>query len=342
MIMTRANNEMVSSELAERVRSLLAELDGGGGGGDGPTLRVMLERHANNRVDLTAGSRELDEMAARYLRFHFGDERPAASITPADAADWFGALSRGVLDGARKRSDGHPPDRPTALKHLQRAKTAFAEAVRDGLLIRNPFDALSSRQPVPARDWRYVSDPEIEMVIAAARSAGWRALIGLCRWAALRVGEALDLCWPDVDLDGTPPRIVVRATKTRRHRPVRVAPVKPQLARLLVQAGGIRTDSTTRHGGRVVGSGIDRNNLRRDFRAIIKRAGLEPWSKPFHTLRKNCATDWMGKYRELAVVADWLGHDPAVSRAHYLTSQSEQLLALESAGEDQNVPGPGL
>ena len=323
----------------KRLAELAAEITrmaGHAGDGGGVTVREILARHRRNRGDLTAGSRALDEMAGRYLVAFFGHDRPAASVTPADAADWFGALQAGRISYARIGGNwAGPPKLTTALKHLQRAKTVYSEAVRDGLLISNPFAGMGTKSPTPPRDWRYVTDAETARLLAACPTAGWRTLIALCRWAALRVGEARGLRWGDVDLAETPPRIVVHAEKTRRTRPVRVAPVQPRLAVVLREAHAVSPDSATRHGGVVVPAPLLEQgagpSLYTQLRDIVATAGLEPWSKPFHTLRKNCATDWMDRYRELAVVADWLGHDPAVSRSHYLASQSERLL-IEEAG----------
>ena len=323
----------------KRLAELAAEITrmaGHAGDGGGVTVREILARHRRNRGDLTAGSRALDEMAGRYLVAFFGNDRPAASVKPADAADWFGALQAGRISYARIGGNwAGPPKLTTALKHLQRAKTVYSEAVRDGLLISNPFAGMGTKSPTPPRDWRYVTDAETARLLAACPTAGWRTLIALCRWAALRVGEARGLRWGDVDLAGTPPRIVVHAEKTRRTRPVRVAPVQPRLAVVLREAHAVSPDSATRHGGVVVPAPLLEQgagpSLYTQLRDIVATAGLEPWSKPFHTLRKNCATDWMDRSRELAVVADWLGHDPAVSRSHYLASQSERLL-IEEAG----------
>ena len=50
-------------------------------------------------------------------------------------------------------------------------------------------------------------------------------------------------------------------------------------------------------------------------------AGIEPYTKPCHTLRKNCETDW-------------LGNGPQVALAHYL--RTEDALFDKAAGVNSN------
>jgi integrase len=54
----------------------------------------------------------------------------------------------------------------------------------------------------------------------------------------------------------------------------------------------------------------------RAARRLIVAAGLKPWRKPFHTLRKNRATWWRDEYPEHVVDA-WMGHSLEVARRHY-------------------------
>jgi hypothetical protein len=64
------------------------------------------------------------------------------------------------------------------------------------------------------------------------------------------------------------------------------------------------------------------NNVERDADAIIQRAGLAPWGKPLHTLRKSLESDWLGTHPVLDVTK-WLGNSPDVARKHYHQSLPE-------------------
>ena len=48
-------------------------------------------------------------------------------------------------------------------------------------------------------------------------------------------------------------------------------------------------------------------NVSRDFSVLCKRANIERYAKPLHTLRKSCLTDWAGRHAA-HVVKEWAGH----------------------------------
>ncbi len=136
----------------------------------------------------------------------------------------------------------------------------------------------------------------------------WKTLLGLCRLAGLRQGEALALRWDSVDWDRG--RLTVWATKTKRQR---LVPIVPELLPLLQTAAeGAAAEAN------LIIEGLVMQNLWRDFRVICKRAGIEPYAKWCHTLRKNRESDWMAVGFPFHVVVDWMGHSDEVARQHYL------------------------
>ena len=155
-------------------------------------------------------------------------------------------------------------------------------------------------------------------------------LLALCRLAGLRQGEALRLRWPHVDLQAR--RLLVenpgryRTSKKRR----REVPIDPELYVLLRQAGW---QAYAEGDGHVV-QGVYADNMWRDFRVIARRAGLDPWARWRHTLRKNCETDWAGRF-PIHVVAEWLGNSPEVAMRHYLRAEARHY--LEASGLDDSA-----
>ena len=57
-------------------------------------------------------------------------------------------------------------------------------------------------------------------------------------------------------------------------------------------------------------------NLRTEFLRLIRRAGLTPWPRLFHTLRASCETDLLAKF-PITAVTEGLGHSAAVALKHY-------------------------
>ena len=203
----------------------------------------------------------------------------------------------------------------TVCRRVREAKTIFRSATDEDIIASNPFDRLRSKSPDPDKDWAYVDMLTLQKLLDACDREGWRLLLALCRMAGLRQGEALRLRWPHVDLDAR--RLVVenpgryRTSKKRR----REVPIGPELYALLRRARWKVSEDE----GCVI-QDICAPNLWRDFHVIARRAGLTPWARWCHTLRKNCETDWAGRF-PIHVVAEWLGNSPEVAMRHYLRAE---------------------
>src|SRR5262249_31311891 len=57
-------------------------------------------------------------------------------------------------------------------------------------------------------------------------------------------------------------------------------------------------------------------NLRTQFRRIIRRAGLEPWERLFQNLRASRETELAAEY-PVHVVTKWIGNSVDVAMKHY-------------------------
>ena len=195
--------------------------------------------------------------------------------------------------------------------HCRNAKSIFAAAVERELVPTNPFRKLPSRAIAGTRD-RYITPAEAKKILDACPGLPWRTLFGLARLAGLRVpSETHQLTWADVDWDRG--RLTVRSPKTEHHpgHDRRIVPTVPQLASILQDA----FDAAEPGDKRIVT--LSRNNMHRTFDAIVARAGLQPFNRPYQVLRQSCETEWAGTFPG-HVVAAWLGHSEAVSRKHYL------------------------
>ena len=58
-------------------------------------------------------------------------------------------------------------------------------------------------------------------------------------------------------------------------------------------------------------------NLRRRFKKIVARAGLQPWPKLFQNMRASRATELVKDFPEHVVTA-WMGHYKRIAQKHYL------------------------
>ena len=145
----------------------------------------------------------------------------------------------------------------------------------------------------------------LDALAAANRHQARTAALIMWR-SGLRVSEALELEWRDLDYVGDVPTVLVRRSKTRKARTVRMHPELVQLftnwpasrsPRDKVLALSMRT--ALRHiADAVVSSGLDQES-----------PGTGKRLPGAHSLRHSAARHWLvvGKV-PLNVVSQWLGH----------------------------------
>lgn len=221
--------------------------------------------------------------------------------------------------------------RPSTIqKRIQHAKYMFEDARRQGILERNPFEAIRVRGGNPAERRCYVPVEDALKVIDAFASVHWRLLIALGRFAGLRIpSEALSLRWEDVDWEGN--RLIVPCPKTEKQgKPYRVVPLFPLLRPFLEAAWEAAPEGAIwvfpeEWRKRAQGPGGWRNaNFRSVLAKAIRRAGLQPWPRLWHNLRASCETDLAAEF-PLAVVTRWLGNTPTIAMRHYVDVTDEMI-----------------
>lgn len=291
--------------------------------GRAPTLGAWLIRHGDLTRDLAETTRALYATTSQYLRDFFGEGTRLDRINRAAAADfrlWLAKLK--TTQRPDEQGQPTPISEATVRTHLARAKQIMERALREDVLASNPFSREVTQCPPVEHDWRYVTAEELSKLLEAAPSPAWRRLLALCRLAGLRRSEALALTSDCLDLSRrvltVKPRRGKRTTKER----TRTVPIVPALWAELKGLDPAAAEPVCP---------LSCNNIERALEAIIRRAGLEPWGKPLHTLRKNLVTDWVRQFPVMDV-ASWLGHDVRVAAEHYHQTRPETIAAVTGAG----------
>lgn len=224
-----------------------------------------------------------------------------------------------ALDAMRFRAflgaEGSGLGESTVYRLCTEAKAMFGAAVDADILAKNPFRRAMPPKPRPDRKWAWVGPDTLERLIGVSPS-GWRVLAGLLRLGGLRLGEALGLTWLNVDLVRR--RIIVQSGRRYQStkKRTREVPITPRLYDLLWEASmEDRADGDQR-----VLAGMRSGNLFREFRAICRKAGVEPWARWAHTMRKCAETDWAREH-PIHVVADFLGNSSQVALERYLKAE---------------------
>ena len=306
----------------------------------GPVLRARLAK-----AGLVEPDRRLtfSEFLASWLQ-----GKKAAGYKPTSIIAWgqtVAALT--ALAGQRRldsitHSDGElfresmrtKKYRPTTVhKRMSHAKGILEEAVRLGHLDKNPFRHVRTRQGDPSERRAYVRVEDIQRVIEFMPNVWWRLLVALARFSGLRVpSEPFHLTWGDVDWERG--RLTVPSPKTEgQGKPHRLIPLFPQLRPYLEAAFDAATEGDVfvfpeEFRRRATGErGFNGCNLRTTFGKCIRKAGVEPWPRMWHSLRASCESDLAQSF-PLAVAAKWLGNTPSVALRHYVDPTD---LAFEAA-----------
>ncbi len=247
---------------------------------------------------------------AAALAGQFGP-RPLAGLTHSD-----GEAFRAALQGRGLR--------PTTVhKRLGHARQMLEDAVRLGHVPANPWRHVKQRCGDVAERRAYVSVVDAERVIDHCPNVFWRLLVALARFGGLRVpSEAFSLTWHDVDWERG--RLNVPSPKTEHlGKPYRVVPLfpllRPHLEAAFEQApeGSVHVFPEEYRRRSQGPHGWVNCNLRTTFGKIIRRAGVEPWPRLWHSLRASCESDLAASF-PLATVAKWLGNTPSIALRHYV------------------------
>jgi integrase len=298
-----------------KCRMLEEKLNGGAQIGRSPTLDWWRQEYERQREsELSEGAVTLYRDTFKHLVAHFGKEAKLDRVTRANAAEF-----RVYLAGQKGKGKASMT-LTTVRNHMRRACTIFKAAFEQDLILFNPFDREETAAPKVEKDFEFIDAARFSTLIDGCPTQGWRTLLSLCRLAGLRRGEALRLRWRDIAWDAhtltvEPPHGRV-TTKARR----RVVPIEPDLYATLL--------ATHERSGRdplvVNRREIRTGNIDRDVLDIIRKAGLEPWDSPFHSLRKSLTSEWQAKHPSRAV-DEWLGHSAGVSEQHYRRTLPETL-----------------
>lgn len=272
------------------------------------TLSSFIDNYIAGRCDVKGSTATVYGHTRRNLLEHFGAARALASITEGDADEWrLNLMKQGLAQNTVRRRSGI-------------AKQFFRQAVRKRLIASNPFaDLKSTIQKNQGRAY-FLSAEDAKLVIDACPDAQWRLIVALSRYGGLRCpSETLGLRWQDVDWERG--RFWVRSPKTEHHEghEGRWVPIFPQLRPYLLEVFEQAEDGATSIITRYCAS---TQNLRTEFRRILKRAGLTPWSKLFHNMRSTRETELTQRF-PLHVVCAWLGNSQPVAAKHYLQVTDE-------------------
>ena len=66
--------------------------------------------------------------------------------------------------------------------------------------------------------------------------------------------------------------------------------------------------------------------VRRQVKAVWRRAGVDPWERLWQTLRQSCEKEWAMRFPQFAV-SKWMGHSITIFGRHYANEVPDELFA---------------
>jgi integrase len=225
-----------------------------------------------------------------------------------------------------RKVKGKSPAVSTVRGHVAALKALLATAVEDGKITHNPASGVRiarTGDPVvepDAAELRKALDTDELARFLSACPEGWRLFFRLLAMTGVRIGEATELRWSDVDFGEK--RLRVR----RRFYQGTVAPPKSDNGRRDVPLSTVLARELWAEQGRpdeliftnVRGSRVDRDWLWKNIlKPTAKAAGVE-WAG-FHTFRHTCASILFAGGKNPKQVQMWLGHsDPGFTLRTYV------------------------
>lgn len=271
-------------------------------------LGDYLKQYIASRTDVKERTEKKYRSTEKRLIEFFGESKPIRDITLGDADEFRRKLLRDNLA------------ENTIRKHISIAKTFFHAAVRHNLIDVNPFqDQKSNVQPNDER-FHFVSVETSQKVIDACPDHEWRLLFALSRWGGLRCpSESLELKWSDINF--AKGIMTVRSPKTEHHagHDKRLVPIFPELRPYLEDSREMAAKDAEYVIARYRSTDT---NLRQPFAAIIAKAGVTRWQKPFQNLRSTRQTE-LAEMFPSHVVCAWIGNSQRVAARHYLQVTDE-------------------
>lgn len=221
----------------------------------------------------------------------------------------------------------------TCGRQVKLIKSMFGMAVKLGWLEVNPFAHLrGSNEPNRTKDY-FITEEISSRVLAACPDARWRLIFSFGRWGGLRIpSEIMYMKWADIDRKkGTVlirvPKKTDRISQEKGDFTTREMPLFREIRHYLDEYE--KEVDKTRSDLVFPDITSDGALLRKTFVQIIRKAGLEPWHKPFNNLRATRVTELLRLF-PIQTVTNWLGHTPTVCLNHYAqTTEDDFRHALE-------------
>ncbi|MFN7946545.1 MAG: site-specific integrase [Blastocatellia bacterium] len=253
----------------------------------------------------------------RTLTAHFGAKR-IKNITHADVEKFRNDRLHAPTSKGKERSIA------SVNRELEVLRAMFRFAVRQGWLIRSPFDtddALISKADEVQRDRILTREEEARLLaVCDGRRSHLRPLLITALDTGMRRGELFQLRWSDVDLEGR--LITVRATTTKTMRGRTIGMTE----RVAAELRRLWESSLQDSDGLVFGI---TDTVKTSFASACREAGIEDFR--FHDCRHTAITRMIQAGMPPMQVMKISGHTQMTTFARYVNNDEQAVRRIAAA-----------
>ena len=272
-------------------------------------FRFMSAERSTNTITWT-------KLAIKHLE-DFNTPRKLAEVTPTLVQ---GVKERMINEGFGKHN----------INRCMQALKAIMHLAEKWELIPEQKWKIIGKLKTPKGRVVFHTDEEIDKLLAACPSLGWRLVVLLGADAGLRRGEIAQLRWQDVDFEHN--QLYVAPDKTENYRYV---PMTPTLREALTQAKNGAKNEFVVEVGRA-NTRKSKDFLSAFYRKIAQKAGVKSF---IHKLRHTYASQLVQKGISLYEVSKLLGHSSIQMTEIYAHLVPENLQRAGMVITPRNVPG---
>lgn len=293
----------------------------------GPTLAEFLEDFMKrNGPSKKPATRVVWQQVINALNLHLPKGIMLADFTAGHAKGFLQTMS---TQGSKASDKAKKLSSTTIHKRVSFARQFFQDACDWELIEKNPFAKIRT-QGTSLKSNVEVPMETIQTVLKKCDPT-WKAIVALSRIGGLRCpSETLSLTWGDIDWELG--RMSIPEPKVEHHegRGVRSCPLFPDLREILETLFDEATkdgkyppsdsfviDKPAYRDAAMRPGGWANANLRTQLLKILRRAGVAPWSRLFHSMRATRQTELERDF-PLHVVCSWLGNTEAIAKKNYL------------------------
>jgi integrase/recombinase XerD len=243
--------------------------------------------------------------------------KPIDKITYPDVDDWMSSLTGSAASRRRQ---------------LCAIRSLFAFAMRIGYLRFNPSAPIRLPKVPATLSGRILDETDVIRMLALEDHPRNRALLHVLYYGAMRLAEALSLCWADIiSRDGGRAQINVIG-KGRKSRAV-LLPARTYRMLQAIEGCAEPEDPVFRtRNGR-----LSEAQARRIVRAASSRCGISQAVSP-HWLRHAHASHAHQRGCPLAVISETLGHANLSTTSTYVHARPDSSSALWLDGSTRQEP----